>query len=296
MNTETAIDLVAEQKWLDTAADAVAPAIEGAFKAGGEAGRKAKDILNGTWLGHPVHPILTDIPLGSWTTAAVFDVMEIATGKRSYRRGADVAITVGLVGALGAAVTGLTDWHDLQGRPKKVGMAHGILNGGATLLYATSLALRRGRKTRGVAKGLAFLGYAVTGLAAFLGGHLVYGEQIGVDHTAGDQYPEDFVPVISLDKLEENRPTRVDADGVPVVLVRHGGTIHALAEKCSHLGGPLAEGTVEGECIRCPWHGSLFSLRDGENIEGPSAYRQPCFEARVHEGKVEVRIAREEPA
>ncbi len=290
MATETAIDLIERQDWLDKASETLQPAITETFKAGGATGQEIKNALHGKWLGHPLHPVITDVPLGAWTTALALDAIEALSGRKEYAPGADAAIAIGLVGAVGAAVTGLTDWSDTSGRARKIGLMHGILNGTGTLLYAASLLLRRNKK-RGAGMGVAALGFAVTGAAAYLGGHLVYGEQIGVDHTSNQEYPHEFVPVMAEAGLPENKLTKVEAKGVAVLLVRRDERIYALAETCSHSGGPLAEGELEGDSVRCPWHGSRFSLKDGSVIDSPATAPQPCFEVRVQNGQIEVRSA-----
>lgn len=291
MVTETAIDLIEKQDWLDKAGETLQPAIVEAFKAGGATGQEIKNALHGKWLGHPLHPVITDVPLGAWTTALALDALEALGGRKEFAPGADAAIAVGLVGAVGSAVTGLTDWSATTGQKRKIGLAHGLLNVTGTLLYATSLLLRRGKK-RGAGMGVAALGYAVTGAAAYLGGHLVYGEQVGVDHTAtAQEYPHRYVPVMAEADLPENKLTRVEAKGVPVLLVRREERIYAIAETCSHLGGPLAEGKLEGDTVRCPWHHSSFSLEDGSVVDSPATAPQPCFEVRVQNGQIEVRAA-----
>jgi nitrite reductase/ring-hydroxylating ferredoxin subunit len=194
------------------------------------------------------------------------------------------------VGAAGAAVTGITDWSETDGRARRIGLSHGLLNLTGVMLFATSLALRRsGMKTAG--RAVSLLGYAVAAGAAYLGGSLVYSEQIGVDHTKGAESPRDFVPILAEWELADNQPRRVEANGYRVLLVRHAGEIRAIAETCSHLGGPLAEGTLEGDTVRCPWHGSCFSLEDGSVIDGPATHPQPRFETRVRNGQIEVRAA-----
>lgn len=291
MNTDRPIELIEKQTWLDTASESVQPVITKAFAAGGRTGQQVKNFLHGTWLGHPLHPMLTDVPLGAWTVAAMLDVMDATNPHEGYRKGADAALAIGLAGAMGAAVTGITDWQSTYGRGRQVGMVHGILNGTATLLYGASLMLRRGR-SRGMARSLSFLGYAISGAAAYLGGHLVAGEQIGVDHTAAQELPEDFVIVMAEKDLHEETPTKVIASGVPVLLVKQHGKIHAMAETCSHLGGPLSEGEIIDGTIRCPWHCSRFALETGEVVDGPATFPQPCFEARVRHGRIEVRANR----
>jgi len=295
MNQETVIDVIAQQDWLGTAGDAIQPAVIKAFEAGGETGQVIKNFLHGTWLGHPLHPVITDVPIGAWTTAVVLDSFELF-GKDKYKPGADAAIAVGLVGAVGAAVTGLTDWTGTTKKRRNVGLMHGILNVGATALYVTSFFLRQRKKSRRTAIGLAMIGYGVTSAAAYLGGHLVYGEQTGVDHTAtAAEYPKDFVAVLPENELAENTMKRVEAGEVAVLLARKDGEIFAIAHTCSHLGGPLSEGDLLDNCrVRCPWHGSVFSLEDGSVVDGPATEPQPKFEVRVNNGQIEVRLQKNE--
>ena len=288
MVTEALIKTVERQEVLDQLSDKIQPLVSNAFESTGPAGREVKNFLHGTWLGHPLHPALTDVPLGAWTAALALDAMETISGRKELGAGADAAIAVGLVGAAGAAVTGLTDWSETNGRARKVGLLHGLLNVGATALYATSLILRR-KDMWGAGRGFAMLGYAVSSTAAYLGGHLVFSEQIGVNHAAAQELPKEFVPVLADAELREREMKRVDAGGVPVLLVRREGEVCALANTCSHLGGPLSEGKLEGDVVQCPWHGSRFNVRDGSVVDGPATFPQPCFEARVREGQIEVR-------
>jgi nitrite reductase/ring-hydroxylating ferredoxin subunit/uncharacterized membrane protein len=288
MAAETALDLIERQGWLDQLSDRLQPAIERTLTASG--GQPLKNVLHGVWLGHPLHPVLTDVPIGSWTAVLVLDALDEIGGRNRFGRGADAAVAVGLVGALGAAVTGLTDWQHLAGRTRRLGLTHGLLNLSATLLYTRSWQLRR-RNARREGRGFALLGYAVSIAAAYLGGHLVYGHHIGVDYTAGQPLPHAFVPVLAEAELREGELRRVEANGTPVLLVRRNGLIRAIAETCAHLGGPLAEGRLEGGSVVCPWHGSRFALEDGRVLDGPSPYPQPCLETRVRNGQIEVRRA-----
>jgi nitrite reductase/ring-hydroxylating ferredoxin subunit len=138
---------------------------------------------------------------------------------------------------------------------------------------------------------LAFLGLLISTTAAYLGGHLVYSEQIGVDHTADQSTPETFVPVLAVAELAENQLRRVHANGMPILLLRQSERIYALGETCAHLGGPLAEGRLDGTSVVCPWHGSRYALENGRVLYGPSAHAQPSFEVRVRNGQIEVRAA-----
>ncbi|MGE0128569.1 MAG: Rieske 2Fe-2S domain-containing protein [Blastocatellales bacterium] len=294
MTSETAIDLIARQDWLERTAGAAQPAVINAFKAGGKAGQKIKNFLHGSWFGHPLHPALTDVPLGAWTVAFVFDAMAEGNRRREYSRAADAAVTIGLIGAAGAAVTGLTDWSGTGGRARRVGLMHGLLNVGATALYGASLWMRR-RGDRRAGRNLAYLGYAVSLSSAYLGGHLVFGEQVGVNHAAAQKLPREFTPVMPERNLREGELRLAEANGARVLLVRRNGKIHAMVETCAHMGGPLAEGTLIDGSVRCPWHGSRYALEDGRVLDGPSAFRQPCFDVRIRDGQIEVRAA-EHPA
>jgi nitrite reductase/ring-hydroxylating ferredoxin subunit/uncharacterized membrane protein len=291
MSADRAIQLVNRQDWLEPLADRLQSILRNTAATVGPAGQQVEDVLHGRWLGHPLHPALVNVPLGAWTIAAVLDAIEEGSGNRALGSGADAAIGLGLMGALGAAITGIADWRHTEGQARRVGLAHGLLNTGALALYTTSLILRR-FKARRAGRGVAALGYIVANASAYLGGHLVFNQQIGVDHTADQRPPQAFVPVMSAADLPENTLRRVTAEGMPVLLLRRGERIYAIAETCSHLGGPLAEGTRENLSVICPWHGSRFALESGAVLNGPSTYPQPCFETRVQQGQIEVRAAR----
>lgn len=284
-----AVEIIKKQDWLEPIAGRLQPSVATALDPGGAIGPKAAKILHGTWLGHPLHVVLTDVPIGSWTAAAVLDLLEENTGRRSIGQGADTAITVGVIGAAAAAVTGLADWSKIGGgQPRRVGLVHGLLNATALACYVTSLCFRRNHSRR-TGRQLALLGYIISSVSAHLGGHLVYNEKLGVDHSADFSAPKDFVPVLAEAELPENQLRRVEANGMPVLLVRKGRHIYAIADTCAHLGGPLSEGKLENDAVRCPWHGSCFSLANGRVLEGPSVHAQPVLEVRVRDGQIELR-------
>ena len=289
MSTSLPVEIIEKQQWLEPIADRLQSKIGAALDDDGSIGPTIGNILHGTWLGHPLHAVLTDVPIGSWAAAAVFDALEKTTGSRAIGRTADTAITVGLIGATAAAVTGLADWSRVgRGRPQRIGLVHGLLNITATACYITSLCLRRMR-SRQAGRQFAMVGFVVSNLSAYLGGHLVYNEKIGVDYTAGFSPPEDFVPVLAETELSDNELRRVDAEGMPVLVVRRGMRIYAIAETCSHRGGPLSEGKLQDTTVQCPWHGSCYSLEDGRVVNGPSVHPQPVLEVRVRDGQIEVR-------
>lgn len=286
MESELIPKVIAGQEWLDGVADPLQKAVHASL----ENAPGVKNALHGIWLGHPLHPALTDIPVGAWTVAMVLDALETLGGREELGAGADAAIAVGLIGAVGSAVTGLADFSDTDGAGKKVGVVHGVLNVVATGLFTASWILRKSRR-RSTGRALSMLGYGVALASAYLGGHLVLSEQVGVDHTATADAgkPAHFVRVIAEASLREDKPARVVADGVAIVLVKREGAIYAISETCPHLGGPLSEGKLVGNAIQCPWHGSQLALDDGHVVNGPTAFPARCYDVRVRDGHVEVR-------
>lgn len=255
--------------------------------------RRLKSLLNGTWLGHPLHPLITDIPVTAWVITAVFDVIWLIspTTFAWAARGAEVTVVLGLLGALGAIVTGLTDWSDTYGAERRVGLNHAIFNAIATILYLVSFVLRLPEAAGDsvLAAILGFLGLISVMYAAFLGGDMVFTKGTGVNHTAWEAAGEDYEAVLPVESVEENKLYRVTAAGVPVVLLRQGLQFYALSATCPHAGGPLDEGPLDGDVVECPWHGSRFCMRDGRVLTGPATVNAPRYDVRVRDGQVEVK-------
>jgi nitrite reductase/ring-hydroxylating ferredoxin subunit len=284
---QTNLETIANQPWLDAVGKPLSEAVRALFTNAGPAGQTAKNALHGVWLGHPLHPVLTDVPIGAWTTALALDAREVATGDEGYGRAADFAIGIGLVAAVGAAVTGLNDWSETEGRSRRLGLLHGLLNLTATALVATSYALRRSG-ARPAARASAVAGYGVALGAAYLGGNLVYRERIGVTHAAIAE-PEEFTPVLESAALPDAAMRKAAIEDASFLLVRQRQRVCALAHSCAHLGGPLSEGTLKDGSVVCPWHGSEFALEDGRVLNGPATAPQPCFAVRERAGQIELR-------
>jgi nitrite reductase/ring-hydroxylating ferredoxin subunit/uncharacterized membrane protein len=282
MAVNEAVELIEQQEWLQPLEDGLQQAVRASYEAMGEAGPPVRDFLHGTWLGHPLHAALTDVPVGAWSAAAVLDM--------AGNPAADSAIRIGLGGAALAALAGLTDWHATDGKARRIGLVHGMLNVTAVGLYLASLATRSGGN-RASGRALGYAGFLVALASSYLGGKLVYSQRVGVTHTPPPEGPEDFFHVLAESDLPENELRRVEVEGTRVLLVRRSGRVHAIAEVCAHLGGPLAEGKLEGEIVECPWHGSRYSILDGSVVAGPSVHPQPCYETRVRDGQIEVRPA-----
>jgi nitrite reductase/ring-hydroxylating ferredoxin subunit len=93
---------------------------------------------------------------------------------------------------------------------------------------------------------------------------------------------------MSASDLYESDRRRIEVEGNPVLLYRYGGTIYAIGAVCSHAGGPLEEGTFEEYCVTCPWHDSVYDVRDGTLVHGPTTYNQPRYRARIRNGQIEL--------
>jgi nitrite reductase/ring-hydroxylating ferredoxin subunit/uncharacterized membrane protein len=260
------------------------------YGGGDPSAQKIRNFLNGTWLGEPLHVVLTDVPVGAWTVAMAFDALDVVCKRREFALACEASIGIGLLGAAGAAVTGATDWSDVDPPARRVGLIHGLLNLSGAALFATSLFLRK-RKSREMGRIFSVLGYAVMSYAAHLGGKLVYEQRVGVDRTAGQVFPEEFAAVLPETSLEDGKLTRAMYQGTPILLVRRGDRLFAMAETCSHFSGPLSEGKLEGDTVVCPYHFSRFALDDGRVLDGPAVHPQPCLEVRTRDGQIEVRRA-----
>lgn len=287
-STDRIVDRLSRSTLLDPVADAVQPVLRETLDGGG-AWAPVKDLLHGTPLGHPLHPAVTDVPVGAWTLAAVFDTLELA-GREEFAAAADLSIGIGLAGAVLAIATGLAEWSDTKDEPKRLGSVHGSLNGIGVTLYVTSLALR-GAGKRGAGIATAYAAYSFVATSAYLGGELSYNHQLGVKHTAPPLEPSgEYVAVLDATQLREGEPKRVDLGGVPVLLSRDArGEIHAIAATCTHRGAPLDEGEFSEGCVVCPWHGTRFALADGSVSEGPATFPLARFESRVAAGRIELR-------
>jgi nitrite reductase/ring-hydroxylating ferredoxin subunit/uncharacterized membrane protein len=277
-----AVEGIADFQQLDAPAATVGKAIRDVVPRG-----PIKDGLSGTWLGHALHPLLTDLPIGAWTSAVLLDWL----GGPGGQKGADRLIALGIAFVPPTAATGLTDWADSEAADddvRRVGFVHAATNVGATLLFSASLAARK-RGARGTGKLLALAGAGVLGASGYLGGHLSYTEGVGVDQTAFEEPPESWTPVMRESELPEGEPRYAEVGGVGVVVVRHGGDVYALSNRCSHRGGQLDEGELSDGCIVCPLHGSTFRLSDGGVVRGPSPYPQPAWQVRVSRGVIELK-------
>jgi nitrite reductase/ring-hydroxylating ferredoxin subunit len=244
---------------------------------------RVRDALHGVWLGHPVHPVLVQVPVGAWMSAAFLD----ALGEDGARH----LIGLGLLASVPAAVAGSADWAEQHEQQMRTGVVHAAANTAAITLYTGSL-LARARQRTGLGKALGYAGLAAVAVGGLLGGDISYRLAGGANHaeeTAHLVTPgwQDLLP---LAELTQGEPAKAMLGDVPVFVLRDGDQVHVLANKCSHMSGPLSDGelSADGQCITCPWHGSVFRVSDGTVVHGPATADQPAFETRIQAGLVQV--------
>lgn len=245
-----------------------------------------EDVLSGTPSGHPLHPALVAVPIGAWSTALVLDLT--GADDAAARR----AVALGTIAALPAALTGANDWLTTAGAERRVGLVHATANyAGLFLQVGSWIARGRGNRRRGALLSLGAMTFV--GAGGWLGGHLAYALGVGVDTTAFQKLPDEWLDVAAAHDVPATGAISADANGVPVLLAREEDAIVALADRCTHRGAPLHEGDVAGGCIICPWHGSAFALVDGSVVSGPASRPQPRLEVEVSDGRVRVRRSEE---
>jgi len=246
-----------------------------------------KDALHGTWLGHPVHPLMVAVPIGLWTGTTLLDL----TG--GSHPAARRLVGAGVLAAVPSVAAGWADWSELGAfqRPKRVGVVHAAANAVTTLVYAASWAARaRGDHARG--RDLALVGTLGLTVGGYLGGHLAYSEGVGVNRNA-DEAPEPtgWTDACEASELPAGQLLRVQVDDQEIVLVERDGQVYAMSATCSHFGGPLEQGEVgDDACLVCPWHASRFRLSDGSVARGPATSPQRAYDVRTVAGRLQVRV------
>lgn len=278
------IDRLENATGLDAVAARIKPVLETLL-----ADQRVTDFLHGVWLGHPLHPVLVQVPVGAWTSAAVLDAVP------GEHRAAGLLIGVGLAGAVPAVASGWTDWSQQDTQQQRTGLTHAAGNVMAISLYAGSL-VARATGRRGLGRSLAYAGYAVAGAAATVGGHLAYRQAAGPSHAVphAEVATPGWTDVGPVADLPDGSPALLRLGDAELFALRRGTDVAVMIDRCSHASGPLHEGslsTIAGEeCVTCPWHGSVFRVRDGAVVHGPATAAQPALDVRVEDGRLLVRL------
>jgi nitrite reductase/ring-hydroxylating ferredoxin subunit len=242
-----------------------------------------RDLLNGRWLGHPLHAASTDLPIGLLLGVVVLDLLDQPAA-------ADIVLVATIVTMLLSALSGLADYADTRGTALTRATLHSTLMVVALVLLIISAVLRAGAPAdRTVPIALSILGFLIVTAGAFVGGDVVYvlGNMVSrhAFRGAGTKWVRlDTGEVTDLTALPDAAPTKMRAGINDLVVVRIGDTVHALHAVCAHAGGPLDQGSIVDDCVQCPWHGSRFRLSDGLARQGPTVYDQPSYEIRGAEG------------
>ena len=283
------LDRIADVPTFDKAIDPARRAVLAALRP-----PAVKDFLHGTWLGHPLHPLLVQVPVGTWLSAGLLDAVP------PLRPAATAMIGTGVVAAVPAALAGAADWSEQEPGVRRLGALHALLNTVALGFYVGSL-VARGKGRGGLGRVLSYSGLGMATLSASIGGHMSYAQSAGASHatTAARALQHDWIDLGPLDDLPEGRPALRTGGGgsatVPLAVVRRGIRVDVFIGTCAHLSGPLQEGSLEEvrgvECLVCPWHGSAFDLDDGEPRRGPAAVPQEKLEVRMEAGHVLARLA-----
>ncbi|WP_256973367.1 Rieske 2Fe-2S domain-containing protein [Rhodococcus sp. NCIMB 12038] len=281
---ERSVRRLEHARTVDRPADAVVDAINKWLPAG-----RVKDALSGTDLGHPLHPFLVTVPIGAWVSAGFLDVL----GGNSARPAAAKLVGLGALAAVPATLTGASDWADTLGAERRVGAVHAASNYAAIASYLASWTARR-RGRHGVGVGLSVLGAGLLGVSGWLGGHLSYAAGVGVDTTAFSTLPSEWTDAAAETALTGRDMLAVLVGTVSVLLVNRSDGVVALSNRCTHRGAPLGDGSLQEGCVECPWHGSRFQVADGRIDRGPATRPQPVYEARVRNGRIQVRQSDEQ--
>ncbi len=274
---------------LEQAGKQLVSSLHSAVLQGGSLTRAIADALQGTWFGHPLHPALTDIPIGAWALAAGFDAYVGLGGGHQAERTADRLIAIGVAAAVPTALAGLADYSAIDEAAIAVGTAHALLNSTGLGLYLLSI-WARAHDRRGLGVLLSTTALGLVGASAGLGGDLIYRRLVGVNHAPQATEPTDWMAVLPLTEIAEYEARRVEIDGTPVLVYRDVDAVYAIGAVCSHAGGPLEQGTIDGACVECPWHQSVFDMRNGRVIHGPATLGQPSYQARIRDEKIEIRL------
>jgi nitrite reductase/ring-hydroxylating ferredoxin subunit/uncharacterized membrane protein len=248
----------------------------------------------GRWVGHPLHPALSDLPIGLWAGVMVLDVTDRDPAPRRGIDAAGMLSAAGILAAGATAVTGLSDWTVSNDQDRRVGLFHGLLNTAALGLQGASLGTRLAGH-RGTARALAAASLAVTAAAGYLGGHLVFTKGVMVNRVAWAIEPRRWTRALQEADLPDDSPTAVVAEGRQIMLYRHRGSLYAIDNICSHAGGLLSRGPVADLTVTCPLHGSRFTLADGCVSRGPASQPQPVLPTRIRNGWIEVRGSQPAP-
>jgi uncharacterized membrane protein/nitrite reductase/ring-hydroxylating ferredoxin subunit len=246
---------------------------------------------------HPIHPILVTFPIAFFIGTLICDGVMAVTGQAFFGRMAMYLEIGGIVSAVLAAIPGIIDYSSVvppRSSAKKRATKHALLNLCMLLIFTAVLLLRRNDVIDlPVILLLEGAGVVILLMSGWLGGTLVYRNQIGVDHryAGAGKWQEETVSAGSrielqdLDKLEVNQMKLLHVGDKRVVIGRTESGFAAFDDHCTHRGGSLADGAMICGTVQCPWHGSQFDVKTGGIKAGPAKELIKTYEITSSEGK-----------
>ncbi|HYG97937.1 MAG TPA: DUF2231 domain-containing protein [Terriglobales bacterium] len=249
---------------------------------------------------HPVHPMLVAFPIGLWVGGFLMDLIGLAAGNSSVWIAGWYAQLGGCIGAALAAIFGAMDLFGVvppRSSARKRGYTHAVLNVCALGLFIAVLAVRGGPAAQPTGTSILLGLFGVLGVAysGWLGGTLVYRNQIGVDHryaNAGKWKEREISgwdqPACNEGELAYGQMMLLTVGKQRVVIGKCADGIVAFADHCTHRGGPLSDGALVGCTVQCPWHGSQFDAHTGRVVAGPAGSKVIVYDVQIRNREVYV--------
>jgi nitrite reductase/ring-hydroxylating ferredoxin subunit/uncharacterized membrane protein len=248
--------------------------------------------------GHPIHPILVGFPIAMWVGGFIFDLIAAKWPNPGLWAAGFYSVIAGCVSAVMAAAAGVIDWLFTvppESSAKQRGLIHGGLNA-VNLLLFIYVAYRLGSPAAepdGATLFLMAIGVAILAVAGWMGGTLVYRNQIGVERSyagAGKLKTRSLSgwskPVCNQSELGDGQMLLLTVGSERVVVGRCAEGLFAFSDHCTHRGGPLSDGALVGCTVQCPWHGSQFDVRTGRVVAGPAQEKIGVYSVEVRNGEV----------
>lgn len=247
---------------------------------------------------HPIHPMLVAFPIGLWVASFAFDIFGRALQDPTIWGAGFYCAIGGCVGAVLAAIPGVIDLFSVvppKSSAKTRGLIHGVVNTLVLVLFMAELFYRGGADTRPdkIALIVSLVGVSLLGYSGWLGGTLAYRNQIGVDHRyAGAGHWQERTlkswndPVCNASELADGQMLLANIAGERIVIGKCAQGVVAFGDRCTHKGGSLADGTLIGCAVQCPWHGSQFNVNTGHVITGPAKREIKTYGIEIKAGEV----------
>jgi nitrite reductase/ring-hydroxylating ferredoxin subunit/uncharacterized membrane protein len=253
--------------------------------------------------GHPLHPILVSFPIAFFIGSLFFDILGLAYSRITFHETSRFLATGGIGFALLAAIPGLIDYL-FTVPPNSTGKAraakHGLINTTVVIVFISALLLgNKDNVSMGLITGLKGLGVILLSIAGWMGGTLVYRNQIGVDirYAHAGKWKEEFVEekrevfeVAQSEELKVGQMKLLRVGKKRIVVGRTENGYAVFDDQCTHRGGSLAGGALICGTVQCPWHGSQFNVNTGIVVAGPAKENIKTYSVTESNGKVFVNL------